>query len=116
MNLGSCATSTLIVRRDRGPLPTNKGRPSPLPIRAAVDQWRNTQTRFDRSVVEIYPTFPLDLNLVLNSQFNTKLITHFIIDQHIEKICHNSKLRTMRFNNYHAHFYSEIDSYLIFSH
>jgi hypothetical protein len=48
-----------------------------------------------------------------HSQFNTKLITHFIINQHIEKLHHNSQLRTMRLNNYHAYFYSEIDSYLI---
>jgi hypothetical protein len=26
---------------------------------------------------------PLDLNLILNSQFNSKLNTHFIIDQYI---------------------------------
>jgi hypothetical protein len=42
-----------------------------------------------------------------------KLITHFIIDRHIEKLCHNSQLCTTRLNNYHAHFYSEIDFYLI---
>jgi hypothetical protein len=41
--------------------------------------------------VEIYPTFsPLDLNLVLNSQFSTKLSTYFIIDQYIEKMHHNN--------------------------
>jgi hypothetical protein len=66
------------------------------------------------SGIEIYPTFsPLDLNLVLNSQFSTKLSTYFIIDQYIEKICHNSQLRTTRLSNYHALIYSEIDSYLI---
>jgi hypothetical protein len=57
---------------------------------------------------------PLDLNLVLNSQFSTELSTYFIIDQYIEKLRHNSQLRTTRLNNYHALFYSEIDSYLIF--
>jgi hypothetical protein len=49
----------------------------------------------------------------LNSKFVTELSTHFIIDQQIEKLCHSSQLRAMRLNNYHAHFYSEIDSYLI---
>jgi hypothetical protein len=39
--------------------------------------------------------------------------TYFIIDQYIEKLRHNSQLRTTRLNNYHAHFYPETDSYLI---
>jgi hypothetical protein len=56
---------------------------------------------------------PLDLNLILNSKINTELSTHFIIDQYIEKLRHNSQLRITRFNNYHAHFYFETDSYLI---
>jgi hypothetical protein len=34
-----------IERCDRGPLPRKKGAP---PIRAAVDLWRETQTRFDQ--------------------------------------------------------------------
>jgi hypothetical protein len=56
---------------------------------------------------------PIYLNLVLNSQFNSELNTHFIIYQYIEKLYHNSQLRTTRLNNYHAHFYSEIDSCFI---
>jgi hypothetical protein len=43
-----------IERCDRDPLPMNKG---DAPIRTAADLWRETQTRFDRSGVEIYPTF-----------------------------------------------------------
>jgi hypothetical protein len=65
---------------------------------------------------EINPTFsPLISNLILNlnSQFSTELSTHFIIGQYIEQLRHNSQLRTTRLNNYHAFFYSEIDSYLI---
>jgi hypothetical protein len=56
---------------------------------------------------------PIDLNLIFNFQFNTKLITHFIIDQYIEKLHHNSRLHATRLNNYYAHLYSEIDSYFI---
>jgi hypothetical protein len=65
---------------------------------------------------EINPTFsPLISNLILNlnSQFSTELSTHFIINQYIEQLRHNSQIHTIRLNNYHALFYSEIDSYLI---
>jgi hypothetical protein len=58
---------------------------------------------------------PLDLNLILVLVFNLilKLSTHFIIDQYIDRLRHNSQLHTMRLNNYHVHFYSEIDSHII---
>jgi hypothetical protein len=35
------------------------------------------------------------------------------MDQHIEKLCDNSQLRTTELNNYHIYFYSEIDSCFI---
>jgi hypothetical protein len=50
---------------------------------------------------------PLYLNLIL------KLSTHFIINQYIERLRHNSQLRTTRLSNYHAHFHCKIDSHLI---
>jgi hypothetical protein len=58
---------------------------------------------------------PLDLNLILILVLNLilKLSTHFIIDQYIEWLRHNSQLCTTRLNNYHAPFHSEIDSHLI---
>jgi hypothetical protein len=58
---------------------------------------------------------PLDLNLILILVLNLilKLNTQFIIDQYIERLHHNSQLRTTRLNNYYAPFHSEIDSHLI---
>jgi hypothetical protein len=58
---------------------------------------------------------PLDLNLILILVLNliVKLITHFIIDQYIERLRYNSQLCTTRLNNYFAPFHSEIDSHLI---
>jgi hypothetical protein len=58
---------------------------------------------------------PLDLNLILILVLNLILIfsTLFITDQYIEWLRHNSQLRTIRLNNYHAPFHSENDSHLI---
>jgi hypothetical protein len=57
----------------------------------------------------------LDLNLILILVLNLILIfsTLFITDQYIERLRHNSQLRTIRLNNYHANFNSEKDSHLI---
>jgi hypothetical protein len=66
--------------------------------------------------VGVNPTFsPFDFNLILILILNLilKLNIHFITDQYIERLRHNSQLRITRFNNYHVFFYSEIDSYLI---
>jgi hypothetical protein len=60
---------------------------------------------------------PLDLNLILILILVLNLIlifsTLFITDQYIERLHHNSQLRTIRLNNYHAPFHSEKDSHLI---
>jgi hypothetical protein len=58
---------------------------------------------------------PLDLNLILILVLNLILIfsTLFITDQYIERLRHNSQLRTIRLNNYHAPFHSEKDFHLI---
>jgi hypothetical protein len=58
---------------------------------------------------------PPDLNLILILVLNLILIfsTIFITDQYIKRLRHNSQLRTMRLNNYHAPFHSEKDSHLI---
>jgi hypothetical protein len=58
---------------------------------------------------------PLDLNLILILVLNLILIfsTLFITDQYIERLRHNSQLRTIRLNNYHAPFHSEKNSHLI---
>jgi hypothetical protein len=58
---------------------------------------------------------PLDLNLILILVLNLLLIfsTLFITDQYIERLRHNSQLRTIRLNDYHAPFHSEKDSHLI---
>jgi hypothetical protein len=58
---------------------------------------------------------PLDLNLILILVLNLILIfsTLFITDQYIERLRHNSQLRTIRLNNYHTPFHSEKDSHLI---
>jgi hypothetical protein len=57
----------------------------------------------------------LDLNLILILVLNLILIfsTIFITDQYIEQLRHNSQLRTIRLNNYHAPFHSEKDSHFI---
>jgi hypothetical protein len=63
---------------------------------------------------------PLDLNLILILILVLNLILIFstllIIDQYIERLRHNTQLRTIRLNNYHAHFHSEKDSHLILGH
>jgi hypothetical protein len=57
---------------------------------------------------------PLDLNLIfLVLNLILKLSTLFITDQYIERLRHNSQLRTTRLNNYHTPFHSEKDSHLI---
>jgi hypothetical protein len=58
---------------------------------------------------------PLDINLILILVLNLilKLSTLFITDQYIERLRHNSQLRTTRLSNYHAPFHSEKDSHLI---
>jgi hypothetical protein len=58
---------------------------------------------------------PLDLNLILILVLNLILIfsTLFITDQYIERLRHNSQLRTIRLNNYHAPFHPEKDSHII---
>jgi hypothetical protein len=50
---------------------------------------------------------PLDLNLILILVLNLILIfsTLFITDQYIERLHHNSQLRTIRLNNYHVSFH-----------
>jgi hypothetical protein len=112
-NLGMCDGYDTYSVAWQDPLPTKMGAP---PIRAATDQRRETRTRFDWvRGWDLLNILPLDLNLILNSQFSTELSTYFIIDQYIEKLRHNSQLRTTRLNNYHALFYSKIDSYLILS-
>jgi hypothetical protein len=99
----------LIARRDRATTHGNGGAPH-----QGSNGVRGGRPGLNLTESGILPNIlPLDLNLVLNSQFSTKLSTYFIIDQYIEKIRHNSQLRTTRLNNYLALFYSEIDSYLI---
>jgi hypothetical protein len=66
--------------------------------------------------IGVNPTFsPFDLNLILILVLNLilKLSIHFITDQYIERLRHNSQLRITRLNNYHIFFHSKIDSYFI---
>jgi hypothetical protein len=60
-------------------------------------------------------TCSFDLNLILILVLNLilKLNIHFITDQYIERLHHNSQLRITRLNNYHTFFHSKIDSYFI---
>jgi hypothetical protein len=56
---------------------------------------------------------PLDLNLILVLNLILIFSTLFITDQYIERLRHNSQLRTIRLNNYHATFHSEKNSHPI---
>jgi hypothetical protein len=106
---GSCAAYVLIVWCDRGPLPTNKGTPRSGRMWIAGGRHGPGLTGSELRFTQHSPP-----RSQLSSQFNIKLITHFIIDQYIQKLHQNSQLHTTKLNNYHVHFYSEIDSYLIF--
>jgi hypothetical protein len=99
------------AQRDRGPQPSVGWHPrSGREIKRA---WDLVSCRW--TPVGVNPTLPLDLNLILILVLNLILIfnTLFITDQYIERLRHNSQLRTMRLNNYHTPFHSEKDSHLI---
>jgi hypothetical protein len=116
VNFVVCAPSPLppfiYVQYDRGPQPSVDWRPrsgreierglrlGPIPLDA----------RWGQSNI-----LPLDLNLILILVLNLILIfsTLFITDQYIERLRHNSQLRTIRLNNYHSPFHFEKDSHLI---
>jgi hypothetical protein len=86
------------------------------PIRARGQTGNRDLVPFRWAPVGVNPTFsPLTstYTLILVLNLILKLSTHFIIDQYIERLRHNSQLRTTRLNNYYASFHTEIDSYLI---
>jgi hypothetical protein len=116
VNFVVCAPSPLppfvYAQCDRGPQPSVGWRP-----RSGREIERGLRLGLiPLDAVGVNPTFsPIDLNLILILVLNLILIfsTIFITDQYIERLRHNSQLRTIKLNNYHTHFHSEKDSHLI---